>query len=164
VARFTSWSSLELRCNPVIQEARDDRGVLVVEGRLPRFAVEAERAPDLTGSRPQAGDQLLVAAHRHVLVPPRAAGRVAAGRLVQRRNASLGPGDLRELVDVVLVVLLREPLLRQFRHALVEVTRHEQGRRIQRVPARHLVVRDRVAEDLGRRPPERDEVEPLPRQ
>ena len=76
-----------------------------VEHRLPGLAVEAERPPDLAGPGAQGGDQLLVAAERHVGVPARAAGRVAAGGLVQRRDPALGAGDVGELVDVVLVVL-----------------------------------------------------------
>lgn len=53
---------------------RLDEGLLVLgEHRLPRRAVETECSPDLARPGPQAGHEFLVAAHRHVAVPPRTA-------------------------------------------------------------------------------------------
>jgi hypothetical protein len=67
------------------------------------------------------GDQLLIPTKGHVGVPAGAAGRVAAGGLVQRGDPALGAGDVGELVDVVIVVLVDQPLGRQLGDSLVEM-------------------------------------------
>ena len=110
-----------------------------------RLAVEAEHAPGVARPRAQGDEQFLVAAvGLHVGLPARAAARVAAGRLVQRRDAPLGAGDVGQLVDVVLEVLVREPLRRQLRHLRLEVAGDQQRRRVEREPAgRHVVRHER---------------------
>src|SRR5215218_876905 len=86
-----------------------DEGQLgVVEQRLAGLAVQPQAPPHLPGGGAQGGDQLLVPTKGHVEVPAGAAGRVAAGGLVQGGDPTLGAGDVGELVDVVLVVLVEQ--------------------------------------------------------
>src|SRR5262245_15080858 len=82
-------------------------------------------------------------------MPARIFGRVACDGVVERADARLRPGDVGELVGSVFVVLAGEPFAGKLRQPVVEVTGDEQGRRIEGVPARGLVVRD-VVGDYGR--------------
>jgi hypothetical protein len=132
--------------------------VLAEEGPV-RLAVEAQHAPDLAGPRPQGEQQLLVAAvGTDVEVPLRASPRIAPGRLVQRRDPARGTRDVRHPVEVVLEVLVREPLPRDLGEALLVVARGQQRRRVEREPAGRQEVRHDRRDDLARLAPERDEV------
>ena len=148
----------------VRRHARDEGDVLVAEQGAPRLAVQPDRAPDLAGRGAKPGDQLLVAAVLHVAVPAGAARRVAGGGLVEGRDASFRADDVGQLVQTVLVVLLGQPLVRELRQALLVVTGHQQGRRIQRVPAGAHVVRDDTLDDRRRLSPQAHEVQPVARE
>jgi hypothetical protein len=61
-------------------------------------------------------------------------------------------------VDVIAVVLVAEHLGRVPRQPVVVVARNQKRRRIERVPARLVVVGDGHLDDLGALPPERHQV------
>ena len=98
-----------------------------IELRLAFRAVEGEGPPHLAGPRAQACDRLLVDAHGlHREAVSGAARRVAAGGFVKRRYPAFRACDIGELVEVVLVVFLREPFVRDLRKAFVVVAGGEQ--------------------------------------
>jgi hypothetical protein len=105
----------------------------------PGGAIEADCAPDRPAGA-QRGDHLLVAAHLHVHVPARARRRIASGRLVQGRDPGLRAGDVCDLVDVVAVVLVIEHFGRELGQPIVVVAGDQKRCRVQRVPARRVVV------------------------
>ena len=96
-------------------------------------------------------------AHQHTPEGPNrrpvagAAVRIAAGCLVQRRDPASRARHVGELVDVVLVVLEREPFVRDLRKPVVVVAGNEQRRRVKRVEARRQIERDGSSERLTAR-------------
>jgi hypothetical protein len=137
----------------------DERQLSVVELWLAGLAVQPQRPPYLPGRGAQGGDELLVTAQGHVRVPAGAAGRVPAGGLVQRGDPSLGAGDIDQLVDVLLVVLVKQPFRRQLGDGFVEVAGDQQRGRVHGEPARRPVMGDGPGEHLGRCPPEAHQVQ-----
>src|ERR1700730_12537078 len=134
------------------------------EQRLAGLAVEAERPPDLTAFRPKARDHLLISPIGHVLVPAGAQRGITSRRLMQGRNSLCRAGDVDELVDVLSVVLVGEPLFWDLGQAVVKVTRYEQRGGFEGVPAGRPVVGDGAGDNLARLLPETHEVEALLRQ
>jgi hypothetical protein len=128
-----------------------------------RLSVEAEHAPRLARPRAQRDKQLLLGPIRmDMFAPAAAAARIAACRLVNGRDARLRAGDAGQAVEVVLVVLVRQPFRRELPdHAVVVVARDEQRRWIEREPAGRQVVRHGARERVARLAPERHEVEAL---
>src|SRR5262249_16393661 len=132
--------------------------VRFIEQRLPRLAVQAERTPYLTRPGSESRNQLLVATQLHVLVPAPAPRWVALGCFVQRADTQGRTRDVDELVHVVAVVLVDQPLGRELPQAVVEVTCDQQGGWVERVPAGRPVVRDADPQDVGRLLPEAHQV------
>src|SRR5262249_360430 len=91
-------------------------------------------------------------------------GRVAGDGVVERADARLRSGDVGELVGSVFVVLTGEPFARELRKPVVEVTGDEQGRRVEGVPARCLVVRHGVGDPGRALLPQAYQVDRLSRQ
>ena len=129
-----------------------------VEQRPPALPVEPQHSPDLAGRRTQPGDHFLVAAHGLVETPARGVRRVAAGGLVQRGDPGMGPGDVGEIVQIVPVVLVRQPFGREFGQAFMEVAGDQQRRRVEGEPARCPVIRNDGADDLRAVPPVTREI------
>ena len=144
--------------------ARRKLDLVVVEQRLAGLAVEAEHAPGF--ARPRAQGDAAAPGRRPSPCWPASAGcgwdrrrsPRAASRCPRAERATLG-----QLVDVVLVVLVREPLRRELGHARSEVAGDQQRRGVEREPAgRHVVRHQRVPRPRST-PPEGDEVEALRR-
>src|SRR5215207_1749297 len=99
----------------------------------------------------------------HILTPCPAATRIATGRLVQRRDPCLGASNVDQAmeVEVVLVVLLREPFGWELPEvAMVVVTGDEQRRWIECEPAGRYVVRHGARDRIAGLAPEGHEIEP----
>ena len=141
---------------------------------LAGLAVEREHPPGLRRRRAAAKpDQRLVLAAEGLdrRPEPRAAAHVAAGRLMQGRDPPPGAHDVGELVEILAVVLEREPVVRKLGKPLVVVAGDEQRRRVQRVEARRQVPGHGWSQCLGHLAPEgrqvvalaRERGDPLPR-
>jgi len=136
-----------------------------IELGLVRLAVEAEHAPRLARLGSQGHEQLLIGSVRtQVRVPGATATRVATRRLVQRRDPPLRTSDVGHLVEVVLVVLVREPLRGEFRDLGLVMARGQQRGRVEGEPAGRHVVGHGGRDDIARLAPERHEVQALTRE
>ena len=94
--------------------------------------------------------------------PPRVTTTgIATGRLVPRGGPALGASDVGHLVEVVLEVLVCEPLRRDLQDLGLVVARDEQRRGVQRKPAGRRATRHRGRDRMGGLAPERRKVEVL---
>ena len=117
--------------------------------------------PQARRTRAQRDEQFLVPAVRADVVF-QAMLRLGRRRSPRRAsNAPLGACDIGHLVEVVGVVLVRQPLRRQLRDLHLIVAGDQQRHRIEREPAGGHVVRHDAPHCLGRFLPEGRQVQPL---